>query len=145
MTLLKVIPRTARTFNHGFNSVLNELLKESKAQPEIKVDFVPRANILENDKEFEIQLELAGFNKEDVKLNIEKDLLSISGSRKSDEKNENTNVHLRQIVEGSFERSFYLPEDIAEDKISAKLENGVLVVRIPKDEKKVLKKSVSIE
>jgi HSP20 family protein len=125
--------------------VLNDLLKDYKAPSSNKVDFVPKANILENEKEFEIQLELAGFNKKDVNLNLDKDLLTIAGSRKIAENKEKVNVHLHQIVEGSFERSFYLPENIAENKISAKLENGVLIVRIPKDEKKAVKKAVNID
>ena len=145
MTLLNVRPANARRINHGFNSVLDELLKDTKTSTAKKTDFVPRANILEHKQEFEIQLELPGFNKNQVNLNIDKDVLTISGSRNDTEEAQKANIHVQQIKTGSFERSFYLPEDIDTDKISAKLENGILFIEIPKDEKKLLKKSVNID
>ena len=53
---------------------------------------------------------------------------------KNNESKNTPQYHVRQINDGNFQRSFYLPEDIAVDKINARFENGILNIEIPKDE-----------
>lgn len=133
------------TFSNGFNSIFDELLQESKLEPATRFDFVPRANILESDKAYEVQLELAGFNKKDVKLHVDEGELKIEGTRKAKDPAEKSILHVNQIKEGAFQRLFNLPEDADGENIKAKMENGVLTVLIPKDAKRLLKRKVSVD
>jgi len=141
MTLLKFKPRTSSSIPSGFTSLIDELLKNDHVERSETYNFVPRVNILENEKAFEIQLELAGFNKKNIEIKVENDLLTIQGE------NNRTNglkYHVHQIREGKFTRSFYLPEDVSTDKVLAKFENGILYLQIPKDEVKQTKHRINV-
>ncbi|MDL5045059.1 Hsp20/alpha crystallin family protein [Oscillatoria amoena NRMC-F 0135] len=107
--------------------------------------FVPRVDIMENDKAYEIHVAVPGMNKEDFKIELKENYMTISGERKlTQEKNEN-NFHSVETQYGTFSRSFSLPENINTSKIGAKYVNGILEITVPKDEKKVLKTSIKID
>ncbi len=107
--------------------------------------FVPRVDIMENDKAYEIHVAVPGMNKEDFKVDLSENYMTISGERKfTQEKNEN-NFHSVETQYGTFSRSFSLPENINASKINAKYVNGILEITVPKDEKKTLKTSVKID
>lgn len=144
MTLLKINPRSKGSVPSNFYSLLDDILKENKVDEYAKSSFVPRANIIEGEKEFQIQLELAGFNKKDIEINLEKDVLIIKGEKKNNESKNTPQYHVRQINDGNFQRSFYLPEDVAADKINARFENGILNIEIPKDEAKLIKRNINV-
>jgi HSP20 family protein len=101
----------------------------------------PDMDIFETEMGFVIEAEVPGISKEDLKLNIEDDILTLEGEKKSENKDEE---YLRkESKEGGFSESFSLPENVDKDKIKAKFENGVLRITIPKV--KVLKqKEVTI-
>ena len=106
--------------------------------------FVPKVDIIENEKAFEIQVAVAGMNKEDFKIDLNDNHLTISGERKFvKEKNEN-NFHSIETQYGTFSRSFSLPENVDAQKIDAKYNNGILELVIPKDEKKILKTTIKV-
>lgn len=107
--------------------------------------FVPRVDIMENDKAYEIHVAVPGMNKEDFKIDLNENYITISGERKfTQEKNEN-NFHSVETQYGTFSRSFSLPESINAAKIAAKYVNGILEITVPKDEKKTLKTSIKID
>lgn len=107
--------------------------------------FVPRVDIMENDKAYEIHVAVPGMNKEDFKIDLNENYMTISGERKfTQEKNEN-NFHSVETQYGTFSRSFSLPESINAAKIAAKYVNGILEITVPKDEKKTLKTSIKID
>lgn len=107
--------------------------------------FVPRVDIMENDKAYQIHVAVPGMNKEDFKIDLNENYMTISGERKfTQEKNEN-NFHSVETQYGTFSRSFSLPENINSAKISAKYVNGILEITVPKDEKKTLKTSIKID
>lgn len=106
--------------------------------------FVPRVDVIEEDKAFEIHVAVPGMNKDEFKIDLNENHLTISGERKfSKEKKEN---HYRSFETqyGSFSRSFALPENVDAEKITAQYTNGILVVNVPKDEKKVLKQTIKV-
>lgn len=106
--------------------------------------FIPRADIVENEKGFELHVEVPGMNKEDFKIELKDNYLVISGERKfKEEKNEE---HFQSIETryGAFSRSFAVPENVEASKISAKYNNGILEVTLPKDEKKALKATIKV-
>lgn len=106
--------------------------------------FIPQVDIAETDEAFELSFALPGLKKEDIKIDLQKGTLTISGERQIDTKEEGKSYKSVETSFGTFSRSFHLPEDIAEDKITAKHENGVLEIVVPKDKKKVAVKSIKI-
>mgnify|MGYP003702092593 CR=1 FL=1 len=94
----------------------------------------PNVDISENDKEFRLSFEIPGIVKEDVKIWIENDLLTISGEKKGDF-DDNDKRHLSERAYGKFERSFWMPEEADRENIKAEFNNGILTVIVMKTEK----------
>ncbi len=99
------------------------------------VQLTPRVDIAEDATHFHITMELAGIAKEDVKVAVNHErVLTVSGERKQEEKQEGKNYHRIERRYGNFSRSFTLPENVNEDQIDAHFENGLLNLSIPKRE-----------
>ncbi len=94
----------------------------------------PRVDLVENENAYLIEADLPGIAKEDVKLNFHDGVLSISGERKAERKDEKDNFVRVERSRGHFFRSFNLPMAVDVDSIEARHENGVLTVRVPKAE-----------
>ena len=105
----------------------------------------PAVNIIEHANSFDIELAAPGLNKEDFHLNLDKDLLTVKVAKEVKTVEDGPKWHRKEFSFNSFERSFRLPETIAEDKIGAKYENGVLRVTLPKRDEAVEKPSREIE
>jgi HSP20 family protein len=71
--------------------------------------------------------------------------LTISGERRIEEKKEGKNFHSVETQYGSFRRSFFIPEDVLEDKTEATYEDGVLKLILPKKEKRVNKSTIEVK
>lgn len=93
----------------------------------------PSINIIENNKEFIMELISPGMCKKDYKLEVENDILSISGERKAAGNVEGSYTR-REYQVRDFTRSFLLPEYVNSDEISARCEDGILTIHIPKKE-----------
>jgi len=94
--------------------------------------FQVAVDIREEADAFYVDAEVPGLAAEDVKVDVENKVLTLSGERKV-EKEENEGTYRRvERQYGSFTRSFSLPETVDADKISADLKNGVLELRLPK-------------
>ena len=87
---------------------------------------------------FELDMDLPGFKKEDVKLQLKDGVLKVSAStkRENDEKDENGKYIRRERFQGTCERSFYVGENLTEEDIKARFTDGVLKVNVPKKEAK---------
>ncbi len=106
--------------------------------------FSPRTNIIETASAFNLQISLPGLKKEEIKIDVENDTLTISGERKFKQESETDKVHLVEGAYGSFSRSFNLPENIDKQGITAELVDGVLTLSIPKVEVQNNKTSIAI-
>lgn len=95
----------------------------------------PNVDIFESENELVVKAELPGIDPKDVELNVENNVLSISGHRKLEFEDKKENYHRVERAYGSFSRSFSLPRLIDETKIEAEYKDGVLTVHIPKHEK----------
>lgn len=98
----------------------------------------PAINVLENENSYEIEVAAPGMKKEDFKVHIDENgNLAIEMEKKVDEKEEKKNGHYlrREFSYSKFQQTMVLPDDVEREKISAKVENGVLNVIIPKIEK----------
>jgi HSP20 family protein len=98
-------------------------------------EWSPVVDITEDEKEYLIKAELPEMKKEDVKLTVQDDVLTISGERKYEKEEKGKKYHRVERAYGSFMRSFTLPEDADGSKIAAEYKDGVLKVRLPKAEK----------
>lgn len=95
----------------------------------------PVVDISEDDKEYTIKAELPDVKKEDIKLNVHDDVLTITGERKYEKEEKGKKYHRVERAYGSFVRSFTLPEDADGTKVTAEYKDGLLNVRLPKSEK----------
>jgi len=96
---------------------------------------IPSVNIKENENEFEVEMAAPGMAKDDFKIELNNSVLTISSEKQSEnETKEGKNVTRREFSYQSFSRSFTLPAIVETDRITAKYENGILRVNIPKKE-----------
>jgi len=93
---------------------------------------LPTANITESPKKFNLELAAPGLEQKDFSIEIENDMLTISAEKEEMKKEKEEEYSRKEYSFNSFSRSFRLPENINEDKIEAKYENGVLKITIPK-------------
>ncbi|MBD3332104.1 Hsp20 family protein [candidate division GN15 bacterium] len=94
----------------------------------------PRVNITESDDVIKMTFEVPGVDKEDIKVSVKNDMLTVSGERKAEVHDENESVVRTEITTGSFNRSFTLPDTVDPEKIEADYHNGMLVVKMTKRE-----------
>jgi HSP20 family protein len=99
-----------------------------------KLDWAPSADISETDKEYVIRAELPAVKKEDVHVTYDDGMITIKGERKQHKDEKNEKFHRVESVYGSFERSFFLPENANADTIRCESKDGILTVHIPKTE-----------
>ncbi len=98
-------------------------------------EWAPLVDITEDDKEYLIKAELPDVKKEDIKLTVDEDVLTITGERKYEKEEKGKKYHRVERAYGSFMRSFTLPEDADGSKVSAECKDGLLKVHLPKSEK----------
>lgn len=91
-------------------------------------------NIYETADGFHLDVSAPGINKEDLKVNIEKNLLTISYDKKEETKSEDVKTVRREFGHRSFKRTFTVAEQVNVDGIQAKYENGILKLFLPKKE-----------
>lgn len=97
---------------------------------------IPSVNVKEEENGFEIQVAAPGIKKQDFKINLDRNVLSISSENKSEneEVDKDGKFTRREFNYSSFSRSFTLPEMVETDKIEATYEDGILKVSVPKKE-----------
>lgn len=96
--------------------------------------WMPAVDIAEHDNEFVVKVELPGVSKDDVKVTLESNILTIRGEKKQDRETKNENYHRLERTYGSFQRSFTLPSSVRNDKIEAVYKDGILTITLPKAE-----------
>jgi HSP20 family protein len=97
----------------------------------------PAVNIAEKDNEYDIELAAPGFKKEDFHVKVNDDVLTISAEAKMENKEEDKEYARREYSYSSFSRSFRLPDNVKDDAINAKYEDGMLKLCLPKSSKNV--------
>ncbi|MBX8638873.1 MAG: Hsp20/alpha crystallin family protein [Candidatus Thermoplasmatota archaeon] len=108
---------------------------------------VPYMDIQEADKEYNVTVDLPGVMKEDIEVKVTEDnTIEITGKRNEKKEERNANYLRQERSSYNFHRSFSLPEEIDGEKVEAKVENGVLFLRLPKKEEAARKvKKVEIK
>jgi HSP20 family protein len=129
----------------SFSNLIDRFFNDSLARSGgSSYSFVPKVDIIENEKAYEISVAVPGLSKDDFKIDLNDNFLTISGERKFSKEKKENNLHVVETQYGNFSRSFSLPENVDASKITAAYTNGILEITIPKDEKKVLKTTIKV-
>ena len=121
----------------------------------LNTDFMPRANttapavnVKEDEKAYTIELAAPGMKKEDFNVHINDEgnlIIKMESKNEKKEEDKNTRYLRREFSYSNYEQSYALPDDVEKDKISAKVDNGILTVVLPKVEKEEKKVAKAIE
>jgi HSP20 family protein len=127
----------------SFSSLVDKFFNEAATRNGGST-FSPKVDVIENEKSYEVHVAAPGLSKDDFKIELNENQLTVSGERKfSNEKNEK-NYRSIETQYGKFSRSFYLPENVDAANINATYNNGILELTVPKDEKKALKQTIKV-
>lgn len=130
--------------NPLFSSIMNDVEKGFSKIENASNGNYPAVNIQEEEKQFSLELAAPGLKKADFKINLENHLLTISKEKKEEKEEVKNNYTRREFVYTSFSRSFKLPKTILEGKIKADYVDGILKLTLPKDEKVILTREISV-
>lgn len=103
-----------------------------------------KCDIYEKDNYYNIEMDVAGFDKNDIAIDIKDGYLNITSEKKSEKDEKDKNYIRRERSYGKYSRSFYVG-DVNEEEIKAKVENGILKISLPKKEQVETKKTIEIE
>lgn len=108
---------------------------------------VPAVNITENKENYQVSLAVPGMKKDDFKIDIDGNMLTISSEQEENKEEKDKKFTRKEYSYSSFSRSFTLPEEINKEKIEAKYEEGVLKISLPRKEeaKKPLAKHIAVK
>lgn len=122
-----------------FNSLLDKFYRTNFGDwwNDNLMETIPAVNIRENKDNYTIEMAVPGMKKEDFKINVDGDLITISSEKESESKEEQKGYTKREYNYSSFSRSFTLPTAANTEKINARYDNGVLHLTIPKREETV--------
>jgi HSP20 family protein len=138
MMLTRCYPNRNRALGHNLGSLMSDFDRFfgdwSTSSPTAEGHFQPAADIVETEDEYTIQVDLPGVKKDDVKLEIKENVLTLSAEKKLENEVEDENVRRKERVFGSFSRSFRFRRRIDHDKVAARYEDGVLEITVPKAE-----------
>lgn len=145
MTLVKVNNHINRSFDGLMNELFNDLpLSFGKSIREDVLHFPP-ANIVEKNDLYQIELAAPGMEKTDFNVKLDGKILTISSEKKAEKTSENEKMIRKEFSYKSFTRSFTVDEKIDAANISARYENGILTLELPKKEEvKNVRKEITI-
>lgn len=136
-------------FNQGsdLTNLFEDLfgVKKEEKMERKNYECAPATNIIETNEGFHLQMAVPGVKKEDIKIDIEKNILNISSEKSANENTDETVKYTRrEFLYGTFCRSFTLPETINVEKITAEVKEGVLTVELPKNKEAKVSKTIKI-
>lgn len=140
MALVRWTPRKSiLDLYNEVNRLFDSFFAPVEEEETLATSFYPAVDIEEKDKEYCVTVELPGVKKNDVKITVKDNLLTISGEKKSEKEEKGKNYHRSERVFGTFQRTFRLPDLVDQENISAEYKDGVLHITIPKKEEAVAK------
>lgn len=142
MTLVKHYPKTINNlfdeFMFNFPTVWGREQHEDF--------FMPSVNVHETNEGYHLEINAPGRNKEDFKVNIENNILTVSFEKKEQTENKEYKTIRREFSYQNFKRSFTLDEKVNAESVQAKYDNGILKLFLPKKEEiKVMPKQITIQ
>lgn len=132
-----------REFDDWFQNYHKGMLSQLDDRQSLsQSDWLPAVDITEDDKAYQLQVEIPGIPKEDVTLSVDNGLLTISGERR--QAREDQQHHRTERFYGRFSRSFKLPDDVQVDDISAGFQDGMLYVTLTKSSPSQKRREIEI-
>ena len=125
-------------YNGLLNDFENDLFKHKNNSD------VPAVNIQEDEKHFLLELAVPGMKKDDFKIDLENQVLTISSEIKEETEETENNYTRREFVYNSFSRSFTLPKSIVSEKIKADYKDGILKISLPKNKETKLNREIKV-
>ncbi len=139
MTYVKFNHPANRSINNFLDSFINEF-------PVATGNFSPAVNINEHNDAYDVSFMAPGRKKEDFKITVDKNILTVSYDKKEETADEDIKKIKREFSLESFQRSFSLDEKIQADNIKATYENGILRIALPKKEELIIQpKEIAIQ
>lgn len=148
----------------SFTMSANSIIKATGSMPALFEDFfkpwndwfsspwkgmlnVPAVNIEENEKEYRVSLAVPGMKKDDFKIDVDGNLITVSTEKEETKEEQDKQFARREYNYSSFSRCFTLPEEVDRNQIVARYENGLLTLSLPRKEemKKVSAKSIAVQ
>lgn len=118
------------------SDIFDEIFEKNLSNRYCYMGHTPGANIIESEQEFRLELAAPGFSKDDFKITIDKNILTVTSEKETEQKDENYTRY--EFNYGKFSRSFSLPKSIDTEHISAGSENGILRISLPKKKEEIL-------
>ena len=111
-----------------------------------RADHMMKTDVREHEDHYDVDIDLPGFKKDEIELSLEKGYLTISASKgvDKDETDKKGRVIRQERYAGAMQRSFYVGEQLTAEDVSARFENGVLRLTLPKKDPKALPKKTTI-
>jgi len=132
-----------------FDEFMDDMFPANTRKTYRQLPSIMRTDIRETDDSYVLDVDLPGFKKEDVKLQLKDGYLNITASTQSndEEKDDQGKFLRRERYTGAMERSFYVGEDLTEEDVKARFEKGVLTLTLPKEQPKKIEepKFIAIE
>jgi HSP20 family protein len=116
----------------SFSTIVDSIFNEAVRNTGNPAPYRPAADIIENEKAYEIQVTLPGLTKEDISLELKENRLVLKGERKHSSETNEARYHVKESYHGSFSRSFRLPDAADKSSIGAEFKNGILNISISK-------------
>ncbi|QKJ32914.1 Hsp20/alpha crystallin family protein [Mucilaginibacter mali] len=145
MTLVKFNNNRNNTLLPGFNDVFESIFSDTFFNDRM-ITRVPAVNISESENSYHVELAAPGLKKEDFKLNLERNQLTISVEQQSEQNDSQKNYNKREFSYSSFVRSFTLPDSADHSQIDASYTDGILCIDIAKrEEAKAVRRQIEIK
>lgn len=139
MTLVtaKPVNRRKPTYYNGFDRLFDDFFRFDVPNVAVKTKGRPAVNILESEKDFQLEFLVPGWEKSDFRIQVEKNVLTVEAEVKKAEQTEETKENeftyrRREFGKNNFKRSFEIPETVNAEAIDAKYVNGILTLTLPK-------------
>lgn len=116
----------------NFPSLYDDFFKDDFFKKWTTGTSMPAVNINEADEKFEVEVAVPGLNKEDFKIDVDHNILTISSEKKEEKEEKDKKFTRKEFSFSSFSRSFSIPENVDAEKISARYDNGILKLELPK-------------
>ena len=123
-------------FTQEFDRLFNTLFSGTRDTGATVQRWVPAMDLVEADDHFVLKADLPGLSEDDVSIEVQDNVLSISGAREAEHESKEKGWYRLERSYGSFSRSLTLPDGVDADKVEAKFDRGVLEIRIPKPEER---------
>lgn len=123
-----------RRMREEMDRFFNSMFGGTALAPREVSEWTPAMDVVETANEFIVSAELPGLEKDDIEIEIENNILTIRGEKKEEKREEEGRHYVYERRFGGFSRSFTLPTNVDPDRVTARFENGVLTVTLPKTE-----------